>query len=55
VAHLLDPHWTVLVEVGPVPVPLTVDIPIRLEASSSASGAVHLKATASVAGSLGLE
>lgn len=52
---LLDPHWTVLVEVGPVPVPLTVDIPIRLEASASTSGAVHVKATASVAGSLGLE
>jgi hypothetical protein len=52
---LLDPHWTVLVEVGPVPVPLTVDIPIRLEASASVSGAAHVKATASVAGSLGLE
>jgi hypothetical protein len=52
---LLDPHWTVLVEVGPVPVPVTVDIPIRLEASASVSGKVHVKASAGVQGSLGLE
>jgi hypothetical protein len=52
---LLDPHWTVLVEVGPVPVPLTVDIPIKLSASASVSGKVHVKASAGVRGALGLE
>jgi hypothetical protein len=52
---LLDPHWTVLVEVGPVPVPVTIDTPIRLEASASVSGKVHVKASAGVQGSLGLE
>lgn len=52
---LLDPKWTVLVEVGPVPVPVTIDVPIKASASASASGSIQVSADASMQGSLGIK
>lgn len=52
---LLDPKWTVIVEVGPVPVPVTIDVPIKASASASASGSIQVSADASMQGSLGIQ
>jgi hypothetical protein len=52
---LLDPKWTVVIEVGPVPVPVTIDIPIKASASASASGSIQVSADASMEGSLGIQ
>ncbi len=52
---LLDPQWTVLVEVGPVPVPVTIDVPIKASASASASGSIQVSAEANMQGSLGIQ
>jgi hypothetical protein len=52
---LLDPKWTVLIEVGAVPVPVTIDIPIKASASASASGSIQVSADANMQGSLGIQ
>jgi hypothetical protein len=52
---LLDPKWTVVIEVGPVPVPVTIDVPIKASASASASGSIQVSADASMQGSLGIQ
>lgn len=52
---LLDPQWTVVIEVGPVPVPVTIDVPIKASASASASGSIQVSADASMQGSLGIQ
>lgn len=52
---LLAPRWTVVVLVGAVPVPLTIEIPINLNASASVEGAISVSADASMQGSLGIQ
>ena len=52
---LLDPKWTVVIEVGPVPVPVTIDVPIKASASASVSGSTQVSADASMQGSIGIQ
>jgi hypothetical protein len=52
---LLDPKWTVPIEVGPVLVPVTIDVPIKASASASASGSIQVSADANMQGSLGIQ
>ena len=51
---LLEPEWQTLVEVGAVPVPITIKVPIKLQARASVGGEVSMTATASAHGSLGV-
>jgi hypothetical protein len=52
---LFEPEWQVFVPVGPVRVPVRVEIPFNVDAEASASGSASVSALASVSGSLGYE
>ena len=51
---LLEPEWTAVVEVGAVWVPVTIKVPIKLQARALVSGEVGMTVTASARGSLGV-
>lgn len=51
---LVNPRWVVVAVVAGVPVPITIDVPIKLRANGTVSGAVAVDASASVDGSVGV-
>lgn len=51
---LLEPSWTVVVPIGPVLLPVKIDVPITLNASAQAEGSVSISAHAGVQGTVGL-
>jgi hypothetical protein len=51
---LVAPRWMVIAVIGGVPVPITIEIPIKLRANGSVAGSVHAEAHASADGSVGI-
>ena len=51
---LVAPRWVVIAVIGGVPVPITIEIPIKLRANGSVAGSVHAEAHASADGSVGI-
>ena len=51
---LIAPRWVVIAVIGGVPVPITIEIPIKLRANGSVAGSVHAEAHASADGSVGI-